>query len=57
MILHETELNSSFAFKTLSPYGDPHAGLYATVDKKGLQVQPIAWDQFGQASTSPDSWV
>jgi hypothetical protein len=46
------------------PYGngvnpmDPHADLYATVHKtRSQQVQPATWDQLGQASTSPDSWV
>jgi hypothetical protein len=38
--------------------GDPHADLYATVHKnRSQQVQPATWDQLGQASTSPDSWV
>ncbi|CAF1295395.1 unnamed protein product [Rotaria sp. Silwood1] len=43
---------------TISSYGDPHADLYATVHKnRPQQVQPATWDQLGQASTSPDSWV
>jgi hypothetical protein len=42
----------------ISSHGDPHADLYATVHKnRPQQVQPATWDQLGQASTSPDSWV
>ncbi|CAF3131004.1 unnamed protein product [Rotaria socialis] len=43
---------------TMPPYSDPHADLYATVHKnRPQQVQPTTWDQLGQISTSPDSWV
>ena len=42
----------------MSTYADPHADLYATVHKnRSQQIQPAPWDQLGQASTSPDSWV
>ncbi len=34
---------------------DPHADLYATVHK--TRSQPATWNQFEQASASPDSWV
>ncbi|CAF1459795.1 unnamed protein product [Adineta ricciae] len=43
---------------TMSSHGDPHSDLYATVHKnRSQQIQPATWDQLGQASTSPDSWV
>jgi hypothetical protein len=42
----------------ISSHSDPHADLYATVHKtRTQQIQPATWDQLGQASTSPDSWV
>ncbi|CAF1082343.1 unnamed protein product [Adineta steineri] len=43
---------------TMPAHGDPHSDLYATVHKnRSQQIQPATWDQLGQASTSPDSWV
>jgi len=49
-------LSRTYGNGTTSSHYDPHADLYATVHKtRPQQVQ--TWNQHGQASASPDSWV